>query len=60
MALECIKEGLLWPDAGVAYARSSTAPGLGVYKWSPGRLYGESVSWIPNIDEIVKLLKKLN
>ena len=31
---------------------------LGVYKWSPEGLYDKSASWIPNSDEILKLLKK--
>ena len=38
--------------------RSSTTPGLGVYKWSPEEFYYKIVSWIPNTDEMLKLLKK--
>ena len=41
--------------------RPSTARGLGVCEWSPEGLYDKSVSWIPNTDEILKLLnKKMN
>ena len=46
---------LILSDVG---ARPSTAPGLGVCKWSPEGLYNKSVSLIPNTDEILKLVKK--
>ena len=39
-------------------SRPSTAPGLVVCEWSPEGLHDKSVSWIPNTDEILKLLKK--
>ena len=38
-------------------ARPSSAPGLGVCEWSPEGLYDKSVSWIPNTDEILTLMK---
>ena len=38
--------------------RPATAPGLCVSEWSPEGLYDKCVSWIPNTDEIFKLLKK--
>ena len=41
-----------------AEPRLSTAPGLGVCEWSPEGLHDKSVSWIPNTDEILKLLEK--
>ena len=37
-----------------------TAPGLGVCEWSPKGLSDKSVSLIPNTDEILKLVKKMN
>ena len=40
------------------HPKPSTAPGLGVCEWSPEGLYNKTVSWIPNTDEILKLLKK--
>ena len=40
-----------------AVTRPSTAPGLGVCEWSPGRLYDKSVSLIPITDEILKFVK---
>ena len=39
-----------------AVPRPSTAPGLGVDKWSPEGLYDKSESCIPNTDEIRKLV----
>ena len=41
-----------------AVPRPSTAPGMGVYSSRPEGLYDKSVSWIPNTDEIEKLVKK--
>ena len=41
-------------------ASPSTAPGLGVCEWSPDGLKDESVSLIPNTDEILKFVKKKN
>ena len=38
--------------------RPSTAPGLGVCEWSPEGLKDKSISLIPNIDEILKFVKK--
>ena len=38
--------------------RPSITPGLGVCEWSPEVLYHKSVSLIPNIDEILILVKK--
>ena len=35
-----------------------TVQGLGVCECSPEGLHDNSVSWIPNTDEILKLLKK--
>ena len=43
---------------GCVEGRPSTAPCLGVSEWSPEGLYDKSVSWIPNTDEILKLVKK--
>ena len=40
--------------------RPYTAPGLGVCEWSPEGLYNKSVSWIPDTDEILQLVKKKN
>ena len=41
--------------------RPSTAPDLGVCERSPEGLHDKSVSWIPNTDEILKLvMKKMN
>ena len=39
-------------------AKASTAPGLGVYKWSPEGLHDKSVSLIPNTDEILIIEEK--
>ena len=41
-----------------AVARPSTALGLGASEWSPEGLHDKRVSWIPNTDEILKLVKK--
>ena len=38
--------------------RPSTAPGLIVCERSPEGLYDKSVSWVPDTDEILKLVKK--
>ena len=38
--------------------RPSTAPDLGVCKWSPEGLEDKSVSLIPNTAKILKLVKK--
>ena len=42
----------------VISAKALYTPGPGVYKWNPEGLYDKSVSWIPNTDEILILLKK--
>ena len=38
--------------------RPSTTPGLGVCEWNPEGLYDKTVSWIPNTDEILKLVQQ--
>ena len=45
----------------IVYLYSEVSQGLlqqGVCKWSPEGLCDKSVSWIPNTDEFLKLLKK--
>ena len=44
--------------ASLSRAKASTAPGMDVCEWSPQGLYDRSISWIPNTDEILILLKK--
>ena len=44
---------LIWGPAKAFY---SSRPGVG--EWSPEGLHDKTVSWIPNTDEILKLLKK--
>ena len=45
-------------SVGRPQPRPSTAPGLGVCEWSPEGLHDNSVSLIPNTEEILKFVKK--
>ena len=49
----CVECRRPWSSTAKAFYSS-----LGVCEWSPEGLYDKSVSWIPNTDEILKLVKK--